>query len=109
MARAAVREGVTLAGRAELTHQQDRVIHARVPRAEHLTHERTGAPRPGPHRLRHAVACDLLAHGASLEEIGQLLRHRSQRSTAIYAKARIEALRTLARPCPAAGTGTGTP
>ena len=70
---------------------------------------RAGIEAFGPHRLRHAVACDLLAHGASLEEIGQLLRHRSQRSTAIYAKADIEALRTLARPCPAAGTGTGTP
>jgi site-specific recombinase XerD len=61
----------------------------------------------GPHRLRHAVACGLLADGASLEEIGQLLRHRSQRSTAIYAKADIEALRALARPCPAAGPGAG--
>lgn len=54
----------------------------------------------GPHRLRHAVACDLLAEGASLAEIGQLLRHRSERATAIYAKADIEALRGLARPCP---------
>ncbi|MGH3190078.1 MAG: tyrosine-type recombinase/integrase [Streptosporangiaceae bacterium] len=70
---------------------------------------RAGIKPFGPHRLRHAVACDLLADGASLEEIGQLLRHRSQRSTAIYAKADIEALRALARPCPAAGPGTSTP
>ena len=70
---------------------------------------RAGIEPFGPHRLRHAVACDLLADGASLEEIGQLLRHRSQRSTAIYAKADIEALRALARPCPAAGPGTDTP
>jgi site-specific recombinase XerD len=68
---------------------------------------RAGIEPFGPHRLRHAVACDLLADGASLEEIGQLLRHRSQRATAIYAKADIEALRALARPCPAAGPGTG--
>lgn len=45
------------------------------------------------------MACDLLADGASLTEIGQLLRHRSQRATAIYAKADVQALRGLARPC----------
>ena len=61
---------------------------------------RAGIEPFGPHRLRHAVACDLLADGASLTEIGQLLRHRSQRATAIYAKADVEALRGLARPCP---------
>jgi integrase/recombinase XerD len=61
---------------------------------------RAGVEPFGPHRLRHAVACDLLADGASLAEIGQLLRHRGERATAIYAKADIEALRELARPCP---------
>ena len=60
---------------------------------------RAGIEPFGPHRLRHAVACDLLADGASLTEIGQLLRHHSQRATAIYAKADVEALRGLARPC----------
>jgi len=70
---------------------------------------RAGIGPFGPHRLRHAVACDLLADGASLEEIGQLLRHRSQRATLIYAKADIAAMRALARPCPSAGPGTGTP
>jgi integrase/recombinase XerD len=62
---------------------------------------RAGIEPFGPHRLRHAVACDLLAEGASLAEIGQLLRHRSERATAIYAKADIEALRQLARSSPA--------
>lgn len=60
---------------------------------------RAGIEPFGPHRLRHAVACDLLAEGASLAEIGQLLRHRSGRSTAIYAKVDVAALRALARPC----------
>ncbi len=63
---------------------------------------RAGIEPFGPHSLRHSVACDLLADGASLEEIGQLLRHRSQRATLIYAKADITALRALARPCPVA-------
>jgi site-specific recombinase XerD len=61
---------------------------------------RAGIEPFGPHRLRHAVACDLLTEGASLAEIGQLLRHRTERATAIYAKADVEALRSLARPCP---------
>ena len=52
------------------------------------------------HRLRHTAATQLLAAGASLTEIGQLLRHRSQLSTAIYAKVDTEALRSLARRWP---------
>lgn len=69
----------------------------------HRACERAGLPQFGAHRLRHAVACDLLRHGASLAEVGQLLRHRDQRTTAIYAKVDLDALRTLARPCPTGG------
>jgi len=45
----------------------------------------------------------MLAAGASLTEIGQVLRHRNQQSTAIYAKVDIAALRGLARPWPTGG------
>ena len=69
----------------------------------HRACQRAGLPQFGAHRLRHAVACDLLRRGASLAEVGQLLRHRDERTTAIYAKVDLDALRTLARPCPAAG------
>lgn len=55
------------------------------------------------HRLRHTTATQLLAAGAPLVEIGQLLRHRSQLTTAIYAKVDTEALRTLARLWPGGG------
>lgn len=55
------------------------------------------------HRLRYTVATSMLAAGASLTEIGQVLRHRSQQSTAIYAKVDIAALRGLARPWPTGG------
>jgi integrase/recombinase XerD len=65
--------------------------------------ERAGIPRFGAHKLRHAVACELLRNGASLAEVGQLLRHRDEKTTAIYAKADIDALRALAQPCPEAG------
>jgi site-specific recombinase XerD len=61
---------------------------------------RAGIPRLGAHRLRHTVASDLLAAGAPLAEIGQVLRHRSQLSTATYAKVDRDRLRALARPWP---------
>jgi len=57
----------------------------------------------GPHRLRHAVACQLQRDGASLEEIGQLLRQRDPRTTARYATVDADALASLARPCPEGG------
>jgi integrase/recombinase XerD len=52
------------------------------------------------HRLRHSVATQLLRAGASLPEIGQLLRHRRVETTAIYAKVDRAALRSIARPWP---------
>jgi integrase/recombinase XerD len=61
---------------------------------------RAGVPRFGPHRIRHAAACGLLSAGASMEEIGQLLRHAQQRTTAIYAKVDQARLAELAMPCP---------
>jgi len=61
---------------------------------------RVDLPRLGAHRLRHTLATDLLRAGASLPEIGQVLRHRSQLSTSIYAKVDYATLRTLARPWP---------
>jgi site-specific recombinase XerD len=62
--------------------------------------DQAGLPRMGAHRLRHTLATDLLRAGASLVEVGQVLRHRSQLSTTVYAKVDHEALRTLALPWP---------
>lgn len=56
------------------------------------------------HLLRHTLASDLLAAGASLPEIGLVLGHRSPFVTSIYAKADRAALAQLVRPWPAAGT-----
>jgi site-specific recombinase XerD len=50
----------------------------------------------GAHLLRHSLATDLLRRGASLAEIGQLLRHSQPNTTQIYAKVDIEALRRIA-------------
>ena len=68
----------------------------------HRACARAGLPALGAHRLRHTVASELLRHGAGLPEIGQVLRHRSLASTAIYAKVDGAALRHLARPWPGA-------
>jgi integrase/recombinase XerD len=54
----------------------------------------------GAHRLRHTLACDLVTAGASLPEIGTVLRHRGLTSTAIYARVGIDGLRQLALPWP---------
>jgi len=69
-----------------------RVVAAAAERAE------LGTVRA--HRLRHTAATDLLRAGASLPEVGQVLRHRRLLSTAIYAKVDEHALRPLARPWP---------
>ena len=61
---------------------------------------RAGLGRIHAHRLRHTAATQMLRAGASLPEIGQLLRHRRALTTAIYAKVDREALRTIARPWP---------
>ncbi|WP_407041371.1 tyrosine-type recombinase/integrase [Rhodococcus ruber] len=59
-----------------------------------------GLARIGAHRLRHSLATEMLRAGASLPEVGQVLRHRNARSTAIYAKVDELSLRPLARPWP---------
>ena len=57
-------------------------------------------PRKGAHLLRHGLATNMLRRGASMAEIGQLLRHRSAAATEVYAKVDIGGLRDLARPWP---------
>ena len=67
----------------------------------HRACRRAGVPECGPHTLRHSLASGLLAAGASLPEIGEILRHSDPRTTAIYAKADRAALAVLVRPWPA--------
>jgi len=54
------------------------------------------APTKGAHQFRHALATEMLRHGASLTQIGEVLRHRSPQTTMIYTKVDLDALRTLA-------------
>ena len=61
---------------------------------------RAGLGRIHAHRLRHTAATELFRAGASLPEIGQILRHRRTETTAIYAKVDRNTLRLIARPWP---------
>jgi site-specific recombinase XerD len=61
---------------------------------------RAGLPKAGAHRLRHSAASAMLAGGATLTEVGQVLRHARPGTTAIYAKIDQAALFGLARPWP---------
>jgi len=60
-------------------------------------------PVRGAHLLRHTLATRMIRAGASMAEIGEVLRHRSSWSTEVYAKVDFEALRLLARPWPESG------
>lgn len=62
---------------------------------------RAGLPRVHAHRLRHSAATAMLRAGSSLPEVGQVLRHSSMLTTAIYAKVDYARLRELALPWPA--------
>jgi integrase/recombinase XerD len=53
---------------------------------------RAGVGYINPHRLRHTVATEMLARGASLEEVGGVLRQSAQATTAIYAKVDVNLL-----------------
>jgi integrase len=69
--------------------------------------DRTGLKPPekyvGSHVLRHSLATGMLRKGASLDEIGDVLRHRSRVSTTIYAKHDIDGLRSISREWPEQG------
>jgi site-specific recombinase XerD len=65
--------------------------------------DRAGLDRIGAHRLRHSAATEMLRAGATLAEIGQVLRHRSLSTTAIYAKVDRGVLASLALPWPEVG------
>ena len=57
----------------------------------------------GSHILRHSLATNLVQRGASLDEIANVMRHRSRATTMTYAKLDVERLRSLAMPWPVEG------
>ena len=61
---------------------------------------RAGIAEVGPHRLRHTVACEMVAAGVPLTQIAQVLRHHGLQTTAVYARVDLDRLRQLAAPWP---------
>jgi site-specific recombinase XerD len=61
------------------------------------------SPSVGSHALRHTAALEMLRAGATLVEIGEVLRHQEPRTTARYAKVDRKTLRQIARPWPQSG------
>jgi integrase/recombinase XerD len=53
-------------------------------------------PRPGSHTLRHSAVQRLVDANFDLKTIGDFIGHRSARSTEVYAKVAVEALREVA-------------
>ncbi len=70
---------------------------------------RTGVRMParwiGSHVLRHSLATTMIRRGASLREIGEVLRHRSADTTTLYAKVDLHGLRSIAKPWPLSTEG----
>jgi integrase/recombinase XerD len=60
-------------------------------------------PFKGTHLFRHSLATSMLRSGATMKEIGEVLRHRSPNTTEIYAKVDFDGLRSLAHPWPTGG------
>jgi integrase/recombinase XerD len=68
-----------------------------------LTRAGINAPMKGAHVVRHSLATDLLRRGASLADIGDVLRHQQPQTTEIYAKVDLTRLRLIAQPWPSGG------
>jgi site-specific recombinase XerD len=68
-----------------------------------LTHADLHPTFKGAHLLRHSLATSMLRSGATMSEIGEVLRHRAPNTTEIYAKVDFNGLRSLAHPWPIGG------
>lgn len=67
------------------------------------TGQKPVTPYVGSHLLRHSLAVKLINSGSSLDEVRDVLRHRSRLSTMIYARLDTDGLRSVAQPWPVAG------
>jgi len=79
------------------------ILNAILQEALQATGQKPVTPYVGSHLLRHSLATQLVNTGASLDEVGDMLRHRSRSSTMIYARLDIDGLRSIAQPWPVAG------
>lgn len=79
------------------------IVNAILKEALKATGQKPVTPYVGSHLLRHSLATQLVNAGASLDEVGDVLRHRSRSSTMIYARLDIDGLRSVAMPWPVTG------
>jgi integrase/recombinase XerD len=82
--------------------KDSQIINGILKEAFAATGVKPPTPYVGSHVLRHSLATHMVRSGASLEEIGDLLRHRSRATTMIYAKLDTDGLRSIAQPWPVA-------
>lgn len=73
-------------------------VSALVQRA--ICRAKVDSPSHGAHVLRHSAATEMLRQGATLQQIGVVLRHRCLATTAIYAKVDVRRLSDIALPWP---------
>lgn len=83
--------------------KDSQIINTTLQEALKATGQKPVTPYVGSHLLRHSLAIQLVNTGASLDEVGDMLRHRSRSSTMIYARLDIDGLRSIAQPWPVAG------
>jgi site-specific recombinase XerD len=79
------------------------IVNSILKEALKATGQKPVTPYVGSHLLRHSLATQLVNAGASLDEVGDVLRHRSRSSTMIYARLDIDGLRSVAMPWPVTG------
>ena len=79
------------------------VLNGILKEAYRKTGLKTPSPNVGSYVLRHSLATNLVRRGASLDEIANMLRHRSRATTMHYAKLDIDGLRSIAQPWPVSG------
>lgn len=79
------------------------IVNAILKDALAATGQKPVTPYVGSHLLRHSLATRLVNKGASLAEVGDVLRHRVGSSTMVYARLDIDGLRSVAQPWPVAG------
>lgn len=83
--------------------KDSQIVNAILKDALKATGQKPVTPYVGSHLLRHSLATQLVNTGASLDEVGDVLRHRARSSTMIYARLDIDGLRSVAQPWPVAG------
>ena len=94
-------EAIFLTRRAPIVAIANHVVCKTARRAM----ERAGVDSPshGAHIFRHSAAVGMLRAGASLQEIGLVLRHASLQATERYAQVDTELLSLVVRPWPGVG------